>query len=505
MPSSIRRNSYYNDPAVGKAFDDLAKAFAPPKATDIYASAHAASERQKADRLSQMFAYASDPNYNRETADRLGVMGGLFNPNQSYYSVDQTNATSRANNDSTNRTSIEKTKMDNDAALTRQFALPIHVNENQTVRLPDQTAAATGLPSMFGGQTSVNQGETIRPADGSGPIVGQAKPLNESEWRAAQADELRKKGTIDDPTMAAIVMGNTPLEVVQTPEGPRNMTRPQAIGQTPVLDETKAPKPQVSNYKLPDMQGKPGMAGTAILKDGAWFDSQTGEKLPPGAVTYSAALTGDKAGTGLGPTTANTTAANNRSAELTRTLNTLDLYEGLVRNNPGVVGLPGLIRGTAQNAGAVVTDVAKTLGKDSTQVQEAAQEIRSGLSKVAPGLFDPNIPEADFYKGTLAYALARTENPSGEVSRQAYDRALSRVSGGLLANPDQILATTGAFRKVLNTELGAIGVLKDPTTARTDTGYQTPTGTPAAAAPPQTGVQVEKWTRGPDGKLMRAQ
>lgn len=500
MPTSIRRNSYYNDPAVGKAFDDLARAFAPPKATDIYASAHAASERQKADRLSQMFAYASDPNYNRETADRLGVMGGLFNPNQSYYSVDQTNTTSRANNDSTNRTSIEKTKMDNDAALTRQFALPIHVNENQTVRLPDQTAAATGLPSLFGGQTSVNQGETIRPADGSGPIVGQAKPLNESEWKAAQADELRKKGAIDDPTMAAIVMGNTPLEVVQTPEGPRNMTRPQAIGQAPVLDETKAPKPQVSNYKLPDMQGKPGMAGTAILKDGAWFDSQTGEKLPPGAVTYSAALTGDKSSTGLGPTQTNITTSNKLDAALTSAEMLADSYTKLLQDNPGIVGVPGMVRGAAQNLGALLGETTAAFGDLSPDAKLSVDQVRGLTQKISPN-YDPNIQKARMMTAEMAYSWAQLNNPAGEVSRQAYERALELLSGGMLHNNSSGLAGVEGFRDFINRKREEVNRTRNPQPV----GGATPTGTPAAAAPPQTGVQVEKWTRGPDGKLMRAQ
>jgi hypothetical protein len=483
MPS-IRKNAYYNDPSIGAAFDNLAGVFKPPTGRDVYGYAEAAAAKAKAERAAELFSYAKDPEYNRETADRLGVLGGLFNPNQSYYSVDQGNNTSIRNNEATNRTTIEKTNLDNAGSLARQFAQPIHVNENSTVVLPQQTAEATGLPGMFGGQISVGQGETVRTAAGE-TIKGTEKPLTDAELKATILGGLPKN------EQRAAALGSVPVEIVQTPDGPQNVFRPDSVGKAPVLNETNAPKPQIANYKTPT-----GAIGTAKLNpDGAWYDTQSGEKLPAGIQTYTANLTGDKTGTGLGgPTTANSTAANNRAAELTRTLDTLDLYENLVRNNPGVVGLPGLIRGTAQNAVAVTQDMAKSFGKSVPQLEAATAEIRNGLKNVAPEYFDPHIPEAEFYKGTLAYALARTENPSGEVSRQAFERAHARVAGGMLTNPDQILATTGAFRKTLQTELGAIGVLRDPKTARTDTAYRGAgaPATPAAgvAAPPDGAVQM---------------
>lgn len=493
--------SAYGDPNIAKAFDNLAGMFKPPSGADAYGFTKAASEKANAQRLAQLFNVAIDPNTPRETIDRYGVGSGSFNPSNSYYSVDQTNATSRSNNSATNRTTLDKARMDNEGALARQFALPITVAENATVRLPAQTAAATGLPGMFGGQVSAAQGETVRPADGN-VLMGAPKPLNESEVKAAELTRLRNSGAIDDRQMNAIIFGNTPIEPVQTPEGPRNAYRTDAVGQAPVADASKASKPTVANYKLPDAGGKPGYAGTAVWDDAqGWKDSQTGVKLPQGAVTYSASLQGDKAATGLGPTTANNTSANNRGAEVTRTLNTLDLYEGLIKNNPGVSGFPGLIRGTAQNLVATASDLAQSFGKTVPEIEAAAKDIKNGLGKVAPELFDPAIPEAAFLQGTLAYGLARTENPSGEVSRQAYGAALDRIKGGFLSNPQQILAQTGAFRKVLQTELDSIGVLRAPGTARTDVGYREP-GAPAPADAP---AAVENWVRGPDGKLMRAQ
>lgn len=103
------------------------------------------------------------------------------------------------------------------------------------------------------------------------------------------------------------------------------------------------------------------------------------------------------------------------------------------------------------------------------------------MKGVAPQLFDPSIPEIQFLQGTLAYSLARTENPSGEVSRQAYDRALERVGGGgILANQQSALASVQALRKVLGTQLEGIRTLRAPGTGRTDTSFQTPAQAPAA-------------------------
>src|SRR5690606_20383874 len=116
--------------------------------------------------------------------------------------------------------------------------------------------------------------------------------------------------------------------------------------------------------------------------------------------------------------------------------------------------------------------LASAFGTSMPELQEYSEDLRNGLSSVAPEMFNTNIPEVDFYQGALAYALARTENPSGEVSRQAYERAYDRVTGGALRNSQTAAAAVGAFRQMLNTELDALKALEDPSTGRTDTTYQ---------------------------------
>ncbi len=483
----VRTNALYNDPALGQGFSNLAAIFAPPGGSDLAGYATAAAKKAEAARVAEMFAYAKDPNYRKDLADRMAFASGVYTPTQGYYNVDSVANTSRANNAADNARALEVARMDQAGQTARTLLAP--VAENATRFAPPSVVEMFKVPPVQVGNVSAGQGETVHTADGR-TFVGAPKPLSESEDKAAEAARLRAAGKITDDDMKAIIFGNTPVEAVVGEGGkPVNVSRVDAIGKTPYDKPTAGDKPNLANYKTPD--GRSGSAKFDPVK--GWIDSQSGEVLPAGTQTYSANLTGDRNSTGLGPTTANATAGNNRAAEVTRTLNTLDLYEGLVKNNPGVVGFPGLVRGTAQNAVAVAKDIAKSFGKDAPQVEEAAAAVRDGLKSVAPEFFDPAIAEADFYQGTLAYALARTENPSGEVSRQAFERAYQRVRGGILANPDQILATIGAFRKSLQTELQAVDTLRDPTKARTDVGYKPPAG-----------AKVEEWVRDPaTGKLMR--
>lgn len=499
----VRRSGYYSDPNIAKAFDNLAGAFAPPSGTDVAGFARARAEKEKADRLSEIFNYAKNPNFNRQQADQLGVMGGLFNPNQSYYSVDQGNRTTLQTNQADNARALQQTEMQQRGDTDRKMLDP--VAQGATRFVPPALAEKYGVPGTQIGNIELKPGEQTVTPDGR-TLNGPPVPLTMDQWTAQQAAQLRGNGSgmLNDQMVVSKIMGTTPTEVVQGENGPTNVWRSDSIGKAPVMTPDKV---QVANYKTAD--GRVGTAKMGIY--GSWVDTQTNETLPPGTQTYTANLTGDQKSTGLGPTTANNTASNSRAAEVTRTLDTLDLYEGLVRNKPGVVGIPGLIRGTTQNVVAVANDVAKSFGKTVPQIEAITSELRDGMKGVAPDFFEPAIPETQFYQGTLAYALARTENPSGEVSRQAFERAYERVKGGVLSNPDQILATIGAFRKSLQTELGAVGALRNPSAARTDTGYR---GDPQAAAATTiapagaTGSEapkVEKWIRGPNGQLQRAQ
>ncbi|CDZ55109.1 hypothetical protein [Neorhizobium galegae] len=482
--AGIVGNRYYNDPQIGQAFSGLAQMFAPPSGADLAGYATAGAKKAEAARLAELFTYAQDPALDKSRFDRMGQATGQWTPSAGYYGVDTTAATSRSNNAADNTRALKEREMQEAGALARLYATPVTAAEGATVYMPEQTAGAAGLPRVLAGNIATSQGERVTTPDGR-VYEGAAKPLSAPE---VEGQILQSLPATDQ---RAKVLGDVPVETVIMNGQPTIVRRNDAVGQQPAPPVSSA-APETQNYQTPD-----GKRGTAVFDQTkrTWIDTATGTTLPKGAITFNSSLQGGAADTGLGPTTANNTAANNQAAQITQALNTLDVYEQLIRNNPGALGIVGLIRGTAQNAVASATDLAGAFGKTAPQVAEAAADIKAGLANVAPEVFDPAIPEANFLQATLAYAIARTENPSGEVSRQAYDRARERISGGFLGNSQETLSNVGAYRKVLEKQLSGVNTLRDPNAARTDTSFQKPAG---ADAP------VERWIKGPDGRPMRA-
>lgn len=463
--AGIQSNRFYNDPALGQAFSNLAGLFGPPSASDTAAYAAASAKKEEAARLAELFNYAKDPNVQQAVFDRLGQATGQWTPSTGYYGVDTTAATARRGQDIGAATELQKQRLANEGELAKLYASPVSVAENATVYLPGATADAAGLPRALTGQTSVGQGETVYRADGS-TLNGAVKPLTDSEVKGGilaglPANEQR-----------AAALSGVPVENVVGSNGlPEIIMRSDAVGRQPYFNKGAEAKPTNAVALMPD--GVTRVPARQDL-DGRWVHAQTGQALPENIQIFGLPqATGSASEVGLSPTTANQTQANNQEAEVTRALNLLDVYESAVRSNPGSIGLAGLVRGTAQNAAQTATDLAAAFGKTAPQVQEAANEIKQGLAQIAPEFFDASIPEIDFLQGTLAYSLARTENPSGEVSRQAFERAYERVKGGgLLANQQSALAAIGANRKVLQTQLDGIRTLRSPGTGRTETGFQ---------------------------------
>ncbi len=516
----VKQNGYYNNPQIGQAFANLGQIFAPPSGSDAYgyakaAEAKASAERKKAgfDSLAKFFTpeqlagvqalgadylskYPEFDLYNRsarpgaqpEDVD-LSIAAIRGAPNsfrglnikeagdteranikesgdtlRNTYTTDQNNLTSRANNTADNSRALTQTGMQQSGETTRAMLSPVAAGATRFT--PPSLAAMFDVPETQTGVVNLNPGDRAF-LPGGGQLNGAPKPRTDSEVRGGIIESLSPE------EQRAIGLQGVPVEQVVGEDGQPKITfRPDAVGSAPY--NKPSGNAQVSNYRTPD-----GKVGTARFDPTVndWLDTSSGQRLPQGSQTYSANLQGDKASTGLGPTTANNTQANNRDAEATAALNTLDVYENLIRNNPGSIGIVGLIRGTAQNAVASAQDLAKAFGKSAPQVAQAAETLRVDLGKVAPELFDTTIPEADFLQGTLAYAIARTENPSGEVSRQAYERAFDRLQGGgLLANQKSALAQISAYRKVLQAQRSGTNVLRNPGQARTDTGYQPPPG-----------------------------
>jgi hypothetical protein len=445
----------YNNPALGQAFDNLTKLFAPPSGADLAGYATSAATRQKTGQLAQMFAQAQDAaNFNQAQFDRENIAVGNYVPTQSYQAQDQNNstamrgqdvtaATAIANNTADNARAVATNQEDNKRALLGTLFSPVAQDAVQP-ELPGAIAQQFGLPDI--------------PA-----VAGPRSPLTDSQVKGDIISGLPATDQRD------IAMQGVPIEQVIMGGKPTIVHREDSIGQTPV--PSSQGQTETQNYKT-----KTGDNGTAYFdrNTNTWIDTSTKAPIPEGSVTFNSSLQGGASDTGLAPTVANVTAANSQRSQITSALDTLDIYEKLIRENPGALGIVGAIRGTAQDAMSSVDDLAQAFGKDAPQIKQAADQIKSGLSKVAPEVFDPTIPQAVFYRATLAYAIARTENPSGEVSRQAYDRAQERLGGNWLSNSKETLAHVQAYRNVLQQQLTGVGALTDPSQARTNTSYQGP-------------------------------
>lgn len=208
----IQQSRFYNDPALGQAFNNIAQMFAPPSGSDLAGYASVKAKKEEAERLALAFGYRNDPDYNREMADRIGVLSGLYTPNQSYYGVDQGNATQRYGYDRTYQASRENNTADNARALQTNAAdnaRAVQTNDTDNARafaqtrygaiskdavlpeLPSSVADMYGLPAsgVVSGNIAAAPGERIVTPDGR-TIEGAAKPLSESEVKGTILQSL---------------------------------------------------------------------------------------------------------------------------------------------------------------------------------------------------------------------------------------------------------------------------------------------------------------------------
>ncbi|WP_187277244.1 hypothetical protein, partial [Methylobacterium sp. WL103] len=198
--SGIRLSRFYNDPNIGKGFENLAGAFAPPDATDMLAGQKAVELRDKGARLAELYANPSDPNYDRR-ATLLGLQTGA----SSLEAVGLNNATTRATN-----------AADNARALA--------TNAN--------TTRGSTIASLYGalspGQIRPAVPDTIAGTIGL-PPVAEARGADPAETEATLKAKIL--GGLPPAEQRASVLGSVPTENIATPQGPRIAFRPDAVGQ----------------------------------------------------------------------------------------------------------------------------------------------------------------------------------------------------------------------------------------------------------------------------------
>jgi hypothetical protein len=251
---------YFNNPAMAAAAANLAGIFAPPSGADAAGWATARARNEEATRLADFYNYAQDPNFDQTQFDRLGVGAGVFSPNQSYYSVDQGNLTTRRGQDVAASTQRDVAHISNAGALERQHAEPIILSEGQRAFLPRQTVDATEL---------------------SGILEGAPAKQTTDQWRAGEFADMRERGLIsDDDLMDVIFGGQAPVKALDPRTNrPAFMTPGAAVRQGAEPYETSTAE-RVDNYLAVGPDGEefrfPGIVGP----DGRIVDANNGQIVP---------------------------------------------------------------------------------------------------------------------------------------------------------------------------------------------------------------------------------
>lgn len=444
------------DPAFAQGLSGLTELFAPPKASDVYAYAKARQTADETRRLADFYTLAKDPSTSRDILDRIGVGVGRFNPTSGYYAIDKSAETSRLNN-AADIASREKLAADSNALdLKKFYEGDVKAGQNETVFMSPERQKRMGAaaPSVRG-NIILSQGQqaTLPPGTGS-PVT---------------------PGKSDDEDAPAVSSQGVVIKGAE----PSNSNA------------------QLYNYKKPD-----GSVGTAVYDDKQGFkDTQTGVKLPGGIQTYTANLSGDKSGTGLGQTVTNN--AEGQLVDLALAENTAKQLRNLLKSNPGAQGLVGQMRGTVQDVTQAGKEVGQLLNLNMAKLQKDVLEGRVDKDVAAKfANFDPSIPAANMLETLLTAQMAKVLDRDGRISNERYNQMAKALgAGGWTSNQQRTFATLDVIDNIINSQRkllapAAPNAAKIP--AFSGAGAPTPGPTPE-------GPVVERWERGPDGQLRKAQ
>ena len=390
----IRTSRFYNNEDVGNAMSNIAAMFAPPDSGDMANYALARGRNQQNDIIAKL---AMDPA--NQSFDRQSIIADLYDPTQSFYRVDQDNATARRGQDISASTSRANNAADNQRAFITSMFGP--VNEGQ-IR-PEVSADIAG---MFGVNSALPS------------VAGTPKPRSETEVRGGMIQDLRDRGLITDENLMSLIMSDVNAENVVGPDGkPVVVPRSQAFNREPYFNPSAAAKPENAMAILSNGTRVPARQNT----DGVWVHAQTNEVLPPDVQVVKmpnieAQTTGDAIG--IGKPTANN--IDQRLVDLGLLKNSVTQLASLIKSSPASQGVVGAIRGTAQNIIQTGGELGQMLGGTAAEV---AASVRDGLldANIAAD-FDPNIPAIEALGNTLAFQYAKAmggDRMSNEMYRNA--------------------------------------------------------------------------------------
>lgn len=481
----------FNNPYFKVAHDNLLKMFAPVQmnSSDFANKALADARIAEMNRLGWLFDNPDDPTASRRSA-LTGVQGYGQTPEGFRYNVDQGNltqrygydtqaATSRANNAADNVRALEERRMQEAAALerlgitdaTQRYGIDTQAETSRQNNILDNQQSVIG--KLFG---PLDPGQ-IRPdvpvdimevlgLPGVAAVEGAPKPLTEGEVKGSIIQEM------DPDLQAAIAFGNTPIDPVMTPNGPRNVLRPNAVDQQPAPAGTGTG----TGYIAPD-----GSRGTT--KDGI-TDAHSGKPLPQGTMPVRTQGTPEQ--TGL--TTGTRSRVEQGEIAAQKFQNLLGLTRELA-DDPTNFGIPGFVKGTLQDVAAMANGVSSALGfRSAEEALQSAQVdlVRSGIDpRLLPGVFDPNLAALQTTSDLLVYQAAAAL--AGQSGRDVSDRDV-QVFRAVVGDPREWTATPERFKAKLDQMERILNAMRTVDQNALGGNLRAGPGVPAEAAPPASGT-----------------
>lgn len=423
---ATRANTYFNNPAFANAASNIAAAFAPVSGADEFGYARAAGQDYQNQALAQAWDAMTAAGAGPGVQDRYGVAATLFGrgftPTQSNRAVDIASADRRYGVDVGAETARRGQDMDFVLGIPG-VGEPLGY-EDATAGLPPEVAEYLGLDFSVPGMT--------------GAGLGAPEPaLSTDQYQA----RLQQGLVAEDPALAAALgLDGMDTTTFVGPEGPELGFSGAGArdGREVFVNPGGQTADDFVTYQTPD-----GQQGTArIVRSGpgaGMYDATSGEPLPQGTITGE--LTGSRDDV-LGASTRN--QIDQRGVAVAGALRTIDELDRLISENPASQGLPGVVRGTAQNVIQTGTELGRLFGGTIAEVSQAAES--GAISPEIYAEFDPSIPAIDMMRNVLAWQYAKSF-AGNRVTNEQYQVALRAIGGGgLFSNQADSMARLAELR-----------------------------------------------------------
>jgi hypothetical protein len=399
---------YFNDPGIAAAVSNLAGAFAPPSPEEYLLAEQVKGERTTNATRDKMLRLAGDD------FDSLAYIMDIYDPVNGLESMRGGLANERRGQDITAETSRANNAADNDRAM-RTSLLTGAMNPDGRQAM-DEELLNTIMPGL--GLPSVPSAMPVAPTDAQerGRLIAQNAP-------SLTADDVY-----------ALTMDGVDTQQIVTDSGNRLTFGALAArdGAEPYNPTGGQAAADLVSYVTPD-----GQEGSAIFDPNTQLlvDANTKQPLPEGTQTYRL-QGGDKAAM-TGATTSNITEGNRIIAESAYGKQRASKFLALIEANPGVLGIPGTIRGFAQDIVAGAGELGAAYGESVGSLEE----VQAMAAQVAQSNnYTPEIAQAFNYALEMAYLAANMQDPGGEVGIRELATNLSQYDGGIAGN-EKVKAT----------------------------------------------------------------